>query len=77
MIPGVFKCRWGSGKLGSDGVWKSKPPELAGMLNRSFPPESESYAPPWVLAFYRAVDSLSAEVIKEPVDDPLPEDARP
>jgi hypothetical protein len=56
---------------GLDG-WRSDDAELAGWLERLFPPPPTEAGTPWVRAFYAAVDGLGAAVGTAPEPDPYP-----
>lgn len=72
MKPGIL--RWGGAEatIGPEGGWQCENAAIARMLQLDYPPPSTPAGVPWVVAFWKAVEGLGADVVQEPVPARMP-----
>lgn len=71
MTPGVLAINGQEASIGPDG-WQSVDETLEMRLAMLYPPPSTEAGTPWVMAFWRAVREMKAEVKQEPEPDKYP-----
>jgi hypothetical protein len=73
-MDGVLQINWSRSKakpvasIGPDG-WVSDDPRLMTALESEYKPPSTEAGTPFVIAFWRAVEGLNADVLQEPSPD--------